>query len=144
MASWFPRAGAIREDTERFDVKGSGDLTGGKPMEVLVNGGTASAAEILAGALQDHHRAAIIGETSFGKGSVQTIIPLGGREGGALRLTTARYYTPSGRSIQAVGITPDVAISNLDRQGMDGAQDRDAQRGQPARASGTGKWTKAA
>ncbi len=101
------------QDTERFDVHGSGDLTGGKPMEVLVNGGTASAAEILAGAQQDHHRAAIIGETSFGKGSVQTIIPLGGREGGALRLTTARYYTPSGRSIQAVGITPDVAISNL-------------------------------
>jgi carboxyl-terminal processing protease len=101
------------EDTERFDVRGQGDLTGGKPLEVLINGGTASAAEILAGALQDYHRATIIGETSFGKGSVQTIIPLGGREGGALRLTTARYYTPSGRSIQATGIQPDVAVSNL-------------------------------
>jgi carboxyl-terminal processing protease len=100
------------EDTERFDVKGNGDLTGGKPIEVLINGGTASAAEILAGALQDNHRASIVGETSFGKGSVQTIIPLGGKDGGALRLTTARYYTPSGRSIQATGITPDVAISN--------------------------------
>jgi carboxyl-terminal processing protease len=101
------------EDSERFDVHGNGDLTGGKPMEVLVNGGTASAAEILAGALQDHRRATIVGETSFGKGSVQTIIPIGGRDGGALRLTTARYYTPSGRSIQAVGITPDIAISNM-------------------------------
>jgi carboxyl-terminal processing protease len=101
------------QDIERFDVRGKGDLTGGKPLEVLINGGTASAAEILAGALQDNHRATVIGDTSFGKGSVQTIIPLGGREGGALRLTTARYYTPSGRSIQAVGIGPDVAVSNL-------------------------------
>ncbi len=101
------------QDSERFDVKGSGDLTGGKPIEVLINGGTASAAEILAGALQDNHRATVIGDMSFGKGSVQTIIPLGGKDGGALRLTTARYYTPSGRSIQAVGIAPDVAVSNL-------------------------------
>src|SRR5579884_544695 len=101
------------EDNERFDVKGNGDLTGGKPIEVLINGGTASAAEILAGALQDNHRVTVVGDTSFGKGSVQTIIPIGGRDGGALRLTTARYYTPSGRSIQAVGITPDVAVSNL-------------------------------
>jgi carboxyl-terminal processing protease len=101
------------EDSARFDVKGSGDLTGGKPIEVLINGGTASAAEILAGALQDNRRATVIGDTSFGKGSVQTIMPLGGKDGGALRLTTARYYTPSGRSIQAVGIAPDVAVSNL-------------------------------
>jgi len=67
----------------------------------------------LAGALQDNHRVTVVGDTSFGKGSVQTIIPIGGHDGGALRLTTARYYTPSGRSIQAVGITPDVAVSNL-------------------------------
>jgi len=101
------------EDNERFDVKGSGDLTGGRPIEVLINGGTASAAEIVSGALQDNRRVTIIGDTSFGKGSVQTIIPLGGHDGGALRLTTARYYTPSGRSIQAVGITPDIAVSNM-------------------------------
>jgi carboxyl-terminal processing protease len=80
---------------------------------VLINGGTASASEIVAGALQDHHRAMIVGMTSFGKGSVQTIIPLG-EGGGALRLTTARYYTPSGHSIQAQGIIPDVAVAQGD------------------------------
>ena len=79
-------------------------------MIVLVNGGTASAAEIVSGALQDHHRATVVGMTTFGKGSVQTIIPLG-EGGGALRLTTARYYTPSGHSIQAQGIIPDVAVA---------------------------------
>jgi carboxyl-terminal processing protease len=86
-----------------------GDLSHGKPMIVLINGGSASASEIVAGALQDHKRAIILGTRSFGKGSVQTIIPLG-QGNGALRLTTARYYTPSGRSIQAKGIDPDVQV----------------------------------
>ena len=80
---------------------------------MLVNAGTASAAEIVSGALQDHKRATIVGMTSFGKGSVQTIIPLG-EGGGALRLTTARYYTPSGHSIQAQGIIPDIAVAQGD------------------------------
>jgi len=100
------------DDTQRYNARG-GDLTDGKPILVLINEGTASASEIVAGALQDHRRATIVGVTSFGKGSVQTIIPLGGQRGGALRLTTAKYYTPSGRSIQATGITPDIAVSNL-------------------------------
>src|ERR1700746_3927839 len=86
-----------------------GDLTKGKPLIVLVNGGSASASEIVAGALQDHKRATLVGTRSFGKGSVQTIIPLGSGNG-ALRLTTARYYTPSGKSIQAKGIVPDIEV----------------------------------
>jgi carboxyl-terminal processing protease len=95
------------EETQRSNAR-QGDITGGKKIVVLINGGSASASEIVAGALQDHHRATVVGTRSFGKGSVQTIIPLGSN--GALRLTTARYYTPSGRSIQAKGIDPEIVV----------------------------------
>jgi carboxyl-terminal processing protease len=98
------------DDAQRFDAKSyPGDMIKGKPLIVLINGGSASASEIVAGALQDQKRATILGTRSFGKGSVQTIIPLGGNNG-ALRLTTARYYTPSGRSIQAKGVSPDIEV----------------------------------
>jgi carboxyl-terminal processing protease len=100
--------GRNAEETQRYNAR-AGDLTKGKPLIVLVNGGSASASEIVAGALQDHKRATILGTRSFGKGSVQTIIPLGSGNG-ALRLTTARYFTPSGRSIQAKGIVPEIEI----------------------------------
>ena len=96
------------EETQRFTARG-GDLTKGKPLVVLINGGSASASEIVAGALHDHQRATLIGSRSFGKGSVQTIIPLGTGHG-ALALTTARYFTPSGRSIQAKGVSPDIDV----------------------------------
>jgi carboxyl-terminal processing protease len=100
--------GRNAEETQRFAAR-AGDLVNGKPLIVLINGGSASASEIVAGALQDHKRATLVGTRSFGKGSVQTIIPLGGGNG-ALRLTTARYFTPSGHSIQAKGISPDIEV----------------------------------
>ena len=96
------------EQGERFNAE-PGDLADGKPMVVLINGGSASASEIVSGALQDHRRAIVVGTKSFGKGSVQTLIPLKGD--GAMRLTTARYYTPSGRSIQALGVMPDIVVN---------------------------------
>jgi carboxyl-terminal processing protease len=99
--------GRRADDAQRYNAR-AGDIASGLPVAVLINGGSASASEIVAGALQDHHRAVLLGTKSFGKGSVQTIIPLAGH--GAMRLTTARYYTPSGRSIQARGIDPDIVV----------------------------------
>jgi carboxyl-terminal processing protease len=100
--------GRSASDGERFNAE-AGDLAMGKPIVVLINGGSASASEIVTGALQDHRRAIVVGTKSFGKGSVQTLIPL--RGDGAMRLTTARYYTPSGRSIQALGVAPDIVVN---------------------------------
>jgi carboxyl-terminal processing protease len=103
-----------REEAQRFNAR-AGDLADGMPLVVLINGGSASASEIVAGALQDHQRATVIGTRSFGKGSVQTIIPLQGD--GAIRLTTSRYYTPSGRSIQAKGISPNIEVRLKSEEG---------------------------
>jgi carboxyl-terminal processing protease len=100
--------GRVAGSGERYNAE-AGDLIDGKPIVLLINGGSASASEIVAGALQDHRRAIVVGTKSFGKGSVQTLIPL--RGDGAMRLTTARYYTPSGRSIQALGISPDIVVN---------------------------------
>ena len=107
--------GRDAQDIERYNAK-PGDLTHGLPMVVLINSGTASAAEIVSGALQDRHRAELVGLTSFGKGSVQSVIPLRGGEDGALKLTTAKYFTPSGRSIQKTGITPDLEVAESKEQ----------------------------
>jgi len=147
--------GRHAEDAQRYNAR-PGDIADGLPMVVLINGGSASASEIVAGALQDHHRAIMLGTKSFGKGSVQTIIPVPGH--GAIRLTTARYFTPSGRSIQALGIEPDILaeqakvevlaqqrrIGEADLRGAlqnpDQAQ-KPAQQQQPESSNGTGGGT---
>ncbi|CUX79646.1 MAG: carboxyl-terminal processing protease [Roseibaca calidilacus] len=111
--------GRAEGEGERYNAQ-AGDLIEGKPMVVLINGGSASASEIVAGALQDHRRAIIVGTRSFGKGSVQTVMPL--RGDGAIRLTTSRYYTPSGRSIQALGVSPDILVEQPSRAPIEEAE----------------------
>ena len=116
--------GRAKGDIQRYYAK-DGDLTGGKPLAVLVDEGSASAAEIVAGALQDQRRAVVLGQRSFGKGSVQTLIPLSADTG--LRLTTARYFTPSGRSVQENGIEPDIQVPQLsDARAIDRPRLREA------------------
>lgn len=113
--------GRRSDSIQRFNAR-PGDIAEGLPMVVLINGGSASASEIVAGALQDHRRAIVMGTASFGKGSVQTIMPLSGN--GAIRLTTARYYTPAGTSIQAKGITPDIEVHQANIEELDDTPDR--------------------
>ncbi len=129
--------GREASDMQRYTARG-GDLTKGKPLVVLINGGSASASEIVAGALHDHKRAMLVGTRSFGKGSVQTIMPLG--EGkGALALTTARYFTPSGRSIQALGITPDIEVLQDVPDALKGQVDLQGEASMPGHLSGDGE-----
>src|SRR6266852_1524797 len=118
--------GRRSDDAQRYNARPGAKAASGLPIAVLINGGSASASEIVAGALQDHHRAILLGTRSFGKGSVQTIIPLAGH--GAMRLTTARYYTPSGRSIQAKGIDPDIVVeaAKIERPSADKKDDKTA------------------
>ena len=125
--------GRRSDDAQRYNAR-PGDIAAGLPVAILINGGSASASEIVAGALQDHHRAVLIGTRSFGKGSVQTIIPLAGR--GAMRLTTARYYTPSGRSIQAKGIDPDIVVEAAKIEHAPAKDDKTAKAGRQARGQG--------
>ncbi|MEJ1160338.1 S41 family peptidase [Prosthecomicrobium sp. N25] len=128
--------GRNAEETQRYNAR-PGDLAKNKPVIVLVNGGSASASEIVAGALQDHRRATILGTRSFGKGSVQTIIPLGAN--GAIRLTTARYYTPAGRSIQAKGIDPDIEVMQEPPPELKGKDDTKGEAGLKGHLKNTGE-----